>query len=145
MTEPVQQPLPMTDSQKLLALALALKAIDDAHEELAAFKSEIKSRVENLLKETRALRYEILSGQERLPLESEPATSTPDGGQGPAQASPPETKSVDAKEENNVSETSTEERLRTRAAKKRKKLLGQDAILPDKRTQFPNGHGEVQS
>lgn len=34
-------------------------------------------------------------------------------------------------------ETSTEERVRTRKAKK--KLLGQDAILPDKRTGFPHG------
>src|SRR5579864_9517451 len=130
MTDPVQVPLPMTDSQKLLALALALKAIDDAHEELAAFKSEIKSRVENLLKETRALRYEILSGQERLPLESsEPDhEQSPCVGQGPIPSGPaPETKSVDP-------ESSVEERVRTKAAKRRKKLLGQDAILPDKRT-----------
>jgi hypothetical protein len=40
-----------------------------------------------------------------------------------------------------VDETSAEERVRTRAAKRRKKLLGQDAP-PDKRTSFPHGANE---
>jgi hypothetical protein len=41
-------------------------------------------------------------------------------------------------------ESTPEERVRTRAAKRRKKLLGPDAP-PDKRTSFPHGANEVQS
>jgi hypothetical protein len=44
----------------------------------------------------------------------------------------------------NLDECSTEERVRTRAAKRRKKLLGPDTP-PDKRTAFPHGENEVQS
>jgi hypothetical protein len=46
-----------------------------------------------------------------------------------------------------IDESSTEERVRTRRAKAKAKLQGQDAILPaapapNKRTQFPHGHNE---
>lgn len=42
-------------------------------------------------------------------------------------------------------EASVEERARTRATKRRQKLQGEAALLPDKRTGFPHGANEVQS
>lgn len=59
----------MNDAEKLRALALMLQAIDDCYEELAEFKATIKARIETLLKQSRAIRYEILTGQEQLPLD----------------------------------------------------------------------------
>lgn len=43
-----------------------------------------------------------------------------------------------------LAESSAEERIRTKAAKRRKKQLGQEAP-PDNRTGFPHGANEVQS
>ena len=147
MTEPTQQSLPvMSDSQKMLALALALKAIDDAYEELADFKATIKARIETLLKESRAIRYEILSGQGALPLEPAPEKQIDAVLERVAEQvnsgsldTPGVTCTAEVRPA--VDETSAEERVRTRAAKRRKKLLGPDAP-PDKRTAFPHGANE---
>lgn len=133
----------MTDREKLVALALCLKGIDDAYEELADFKASVKARVETLLKESHSLRFEILSGQEQLPLEPtrtesviaqtlEKVVEEVNSG---ALDTPGCT--VTASMSSPSAEASTEERARTRKNKTRKKLLGQDAILPDPRKPQP--------
>jgi hypothetical protein len=131
----------MTDREKLIALALCLKGIDDAYEELADFKASVKARIETLLKESHALRFEILSGQESLPLEpisadSHPVSDTPAMGSRTQESassgeSEGQTQPTSA-EFNPVIEANAEERSRARKAK-RARLRGQSAILPDPR------------
>lgn len=68
------QPRPsFSDTDKLLQMSLLLRAIDEAHSELAMHKANHKARVETLTDELQKLRWEVLSGQERLPLEPIPA------------------------------------------------------------------------
>jgi hypothetical protein len=67
------QPRPsFSDTDKLLQMSLLLRAIDEAHSELAMHKANHKARVETLTDELQKLRWEVLSGQERLPLEPIP-------------------------------------------------------------------------
>jgi hypothetical protein len=107
------------DTDRLLSMSLLLKAIDDCDQELTEFKAEHKALREKLMGELTKLRWEVLSGQDRLPLESVSesvvawtASAAPDA------------------------ESSVEERAR--AKKNRKAMQGQDAILPDHRpTQAP--------
>jgi FtsZ-binding cell division protein ZapB len=58
----------MSDADKLMHLSLLLKALDDLEQELTEFKTENKARREALQGELSKLRWEVLSGQERLPL-----------------------------------------------------------------------------
>ena len=58
----------MSDTDRLLQLSLLLKAIDDLDQGLAEFRADYKSRREALEGELKKLRWEVLSGQERLPL-----------------------------------------------------------------------------
>ena len=70
------QPRPtFSDTDKLLQMSLLLRAIDEAHSELAMHKANHKARVETLTDELQKLRWEVLSGQERLPLEPIPASA----------------------------------------------------------------------
>jgi hypothetical protein len=68
------QPSPrtMTDTDKLLHLSLLLKALDDCDQELSDAKAEHKARRTKLEGELAQIRWEVLSGQERLPLEPIP-------------------------------------------------------------------------
>lgn len=138
----------MTDSEKLLALALNLKAIDDAYEELAEFKLSIKARIETLLKESRALRFEVLSGQNSLPLEPAPTVmEAAEKAVAAVNAGALDWDGIKVTASVVPADTSTEERTRTRHVRRKKALAGQAAILPDKRTAFPHGHnapGAVQ-
>lgn len=63
-----------SDTDKLMHLSLLLKAIDDCDSELAVFKADHKARREKLTDELGKLRWEVLSGQERLALEPIPAS-----------------------------------------------------------------------
>lgn len=56
-------------SNQAKRIALILKAMDDANEALAEFKADHKARMETLQKELNALTYEILTGQQSLPME----------------------------------------------------------------------------
>jgi len=58
----------MSDTDRLLQLSLLLKAIDDLDQGLAEFRADYKSRREALEGELKKLQWEVLSGQERLPL-----------------------------------------------------------------------------
>jgi hypothetical protein len=58
----------MSDTDRLLQLSLLLKAIDDLDQGLAQFRAEYKAQRETLQGELSKLRWEVLSGQERLPL-----------------------------------------------------------------------------
>ncbi len=136
----------MTDAEKLYALALNLKAIDDAYEELATFKLEIKARVETLLKESRAIRFEVLSGQQGLPLEPAPTVMQEVLEKTAAFVNSGALDTPGVKCTAAVPlDTTPAERQRTRRAKK--KLKGKEvvlAVLPgataDKRTSFTHGH-----
>ena len=59
-----------TDSDRLYQMSLLLKAIEDAHQELTEFRADHKARREKLMGDLSKLRWEVLSGQDRLPLES---------------------------------------------------------------------------
>lgn len=61
-----------SDTDKLLHLSLLLKAIDDLDLEKAQYNAEWKARHEKLNAELSQLRWEVLSGQDRLPLETIP-------------------------------------------------------------------------
>lgn len=67
-----QPKLSFSDTDKLLQMSLLLRAIDEAHSELAMHKANHKARLETLTDELQKLRWEVLSGQERLPLEPIP-------------------------------------------------------------------------
>lgn len=58
-----------SDTDKLLQMSLILKAIDDCNQELTEYKANHKARLESLHGELAKLRWEVLSGQDRLPLE----------------------------------------------------------------------------
>jgi hypothetical protein len=124
-----------SDTDKLMHLSLLLKAMDDLDSELAIFKADHKARKEKLTDELQRLRWEVLSGQERLPLEPiSPSAIVPvmekvaeainngaldrDGIRCRAEVS----------EHAPDEESSAEEKARTRKTKK--KLEGQDALLP---------------
>lgn len=140
----------MTDREKLVSLALCLKAIDDAYEELADFKATVKASVETLLKESHALRYEILSGQEQLPLEPTPPVDRPGLGlidvllqKVADQVNSGALNTPGVKCSATVgpaAEASAEERARTR--RRKPKMQGQDAILPDNRPKPDTRPGE---
>ena len=66
MAEEIRKP--PTDTDRLLQMSLLLKAIDDLEAEKTEYVTEWKARYEKLRNQLSALRYEILSGQERLPL-----------------------------------------------------------------------------
>jgi hypothetical protein len=67
------QPKPnFSDTDKLMHMSLLLKALDDCDSELAVFKADHKARREKLVDELSKVRWEVLSGQERLPLEPIP-------------------------------------------------------------------------
>jgi len=69
MAEEISKPkLKQSDTDRLMQLSLLLKAIDDLDQNLAEVRAEHKSRKEALLGELSKLRWEVLSGQERLPL-----------------------------------------------------------------------------
>lgn len=59
----------MTDTDRLLQMSLLLKALDDCDQELAEYKADHKARIEKIRGDLSKLRYEVLSGQEKLPLE----------------------------------------------------------------------------
>ncbi len=67
-----QPKISFSDTDKLMHMSLILKAIDDANQELTEFKASHKARLETLNGELSKLRWEVLSGQERLPLEPIP-------------------------------------------------------------------------
>jgi hypothetical protein len=69
------EPIPhrATDTDRLMQLSLLLKALDDLDSELAIAKAQHKEQRARLEKELSTLRWEVLSGQERLPLEPLPA------------------------------------------------------------------------
>jgi hypothetical protein len=135
-----------TDTDRLFSMSLLLKAIEDCDQELTEFKAEHKARREKLMGELAKLRWEVLSGQDRLPLEPIEHLAM--------KAVPIETIMEKVVREVNSgtlntprvtctasmsnapdAESSTEEKARTR---KQKKMQGQDAILPDHRpTQAP--------
>lgn len=120
----------MSDTDKLLHLSLLLKALDDCDQELTEFKAEHKSRREKLEGKLARLRWEVLSGQERLPLEPiQPSSIVP------VMEKVAEQINAGALDTANVectatvgpaSESSVEEIART---KKQKKGKGQDALL----------------
>jgi hypothetical protein len=66
MTEPTK--IRPTDTDRLLQLSLLLKAIDDLDQALVEYKADHKAKREVLQGELSKLRWEVLSGQERLPL-----------------------------------------------------------------------------
>jgi hypothetical protein len=120
----------MSDSEKLRTLALIMKAIDDAEEELSEFKAEIKSRVETLTRQANAIRYEVLSGQQALPLEGTCVESD-----SPNNAH--DVKPTTPKPQSTVTSAGASSNGKTA---KPKTMQGQEAILPDKRTSFEHGH-----
>jgi hypothetical protein len=63
-----------SDTDKLLHLSLLLKALDDCDQELSDAKAEHKARRTKLEGELAQIRWEVLSGQERLPLEPIPSS-----------------------------------------------------------------------
>ena len=67
-----QPKISFSDTDKLLQMSLILKAIDDCNQELTEYKANHKARLESLHGELSKLRWEVLSGQERLPLEPIP-------------------------------------------------------------------------
>jgi hypothetical protein len=142
-----------SDTDKLLHLSYLLKALDDCDSELAIFKAEHKARREKLTDELNKLRWEVLSGQERLPLEpisadSRPVSDMPAMGsrtQSSAGSGDSEGKTQPTSAENHPdAESSLEERARTRKTKK--KLEGQDALIPGGTpapvVQMPNPEGD---
>ena len=60
-----------SDTDRLMQLSLLLKALDDLDAELAEYKADYKAKRETLLKQLGQLRYEVLSGQERLPMSAD--------------------------------------------------------------------------
>ncbi len=58
--------------QRLMQMAMLLKAIDDEEENAAEWRAAYKSRMETLQKELSRLKYEILTGQQTIPLEPPP-------------------------------------------------------------------------
>ena len=60
-----------SDTDRLMQLSLLLKALDDLAAELAEYKADYKAKRETLLKQLGQLRYEVLSGQERLPMSAD--------------------------------------------------------------------------
>ena len=135
-----------TDTDRLLALSLLLKAIDDCDQGLIEFKANHKARREALQGELNKLRWEVLSGQERLPLEppteksmSEVFEKVAEQVNSGAFNTPGVTCTAEVR--NVADESSTEERAKTRKTKQR--LAGVEAVIPppaDKRTGFPHGH-----
>ncbi len=76
-----------------------------------------------------------------LPVEPIPQVeATPPTADGKLFETKPEEKAQESSTPTETAETTTEEREKTRKTKK--KLMGQDAMLPDKRTTFPHGHNE---
>jgi hypothetical protein len=65
------------ENDRARLLALALQAVEDLEEEKAEWNAEYKARMETLLQSARKLRREILTGQQRLPLE--PPEQKPNG------------------------------------------------------------------
>jgi hypothetical protein len=128
----------MSDTDRLLELSLILKAIDDCDQELTQFKAEHKARRENLQTQLNQLRWEVLSGQERLPLDApQVSADSREAERMPAMGSlahdsategAPAGKTQPASAESSNEEINREKRRKTKA-----RLQGQDAILPDKR------------
>ncbi len=54
---------------RLMRMAMLLKAIDDEESSFAAIRTEHKDTMTKLINELAMLKYEVLSGQEPLPLE----------------------------------------------------------------------------
>jgi hypothetical protein len=121
----------MSDTDRLLHLSLLLKALDDCEQELVEFKAENKSRREKLEGELARLRWEVLSGQERLPLEPIPSSGIVPAMERVAEqinSGALDTPGVTCTAEvGPASESSVEEVART---KKQKKGRGQDVLLP---------------
>jgi predicted ribonuclease toxin of YeeF-YezG toxin-antitoxin module len=67
MAEPLK-PHKASDTDRLMQLSLLLKSLDDLDQEKTEYMAEHKSRKETILGEISKLRYEVLSGQERLPI-----------------------------------------------------------------------------
>jgi hypothetical protein len=122
----------MSDTDRLLALSLILKAIDDCDQELTQFKAEHKARRENLQTQLNQLRWEVLSGQERLPLEPITAMQRVVEEVNAGALDTPGVK-VSATFDPASAESSNEEINREKRRKTKARLQGQDAILPDKR------------
>lgn len=57
---------------RLRAIALLLRAIDDSDRERSEFLTEWKERRESIEKQLDRLKDDVLSGQHALPLEHEP-------------------------------------------------------------------------
>lgn len=57
------------DNQRLMQMALLLKAIEDEENAFASVRTEHKDTLEKLHNELRKLKYAVLTGQEPLPLE----------------------------------------------------------------------------
>ncbi len=55
-----------------MQMAMLLKAIDDLESEFAAVKTEFKDRTTKLHNELSKLQYDVLSGQQTIPLEPPP-------------------------------------------------------------------------
>jgi hypothetical protein len=98
-----QPKLSFSDTDKLLQMSLILKAIDDCNQELTEYKANHKARLESLHGELSKLRWEVLSGQERLPLEPIPASNIV-----PCEVSPDKESSVE--EIRRTRRTKTEEK-----------------------------------
>ena len=118
-----------SDTDRLMQMSLILKAIDDSNQELTEYKATHKARLETLHGELAKLRWEVLSGQERLPLEPPQHLAVP--------VIPISVSAETAETVNHspAAESSVEERARTRKAKT--KLAGQDALIPPVETERP--------
>jgi predicted nucleic acid-binding Zn-ribbon protein len=55
--------------ERLMQMAMLLKAIDDETNDFATAKTEHKDTMEKLHNELRKLKYEVLTGQQTIPLE----------------------------------------------------------------------------
>jgi len=123
-----------SDTDKLLHLSLLLKALDDLDSELAIFKADYKARREKLSDELSKLRWEVLSGQERLPLEPiTPSVIVPVMERVAEQINAGAlnrdgvTCTAEVRQHAPDEESSVEEKARTRKTKD--KLKGQDALI----------------
>jgi hypothetical protein len=123
-----------SDTDRLLQMSLLLKAIDDANQELTEYKAGHKLRIKTLQGDLFRLRWEILSGQERLPLEPIPPSAivpvmekVVEQVNAGALNTPGVTVTAEMHDAPDA-ESSMEEKARTRKTKK--KLQGEDALLP---------------
>ncbi len=58
--------------QRLMQMAMLLKAIDDEENDFAAQRTQHKDTLVKLHSELRTLKYEVLTGQQTIPLEPPP-------------------------------------------------------------------------